>query len=298
MLSTPEEKKVPENEKENNLPKEVTSQSTNIKNEDTKENNAQPIIQKENEKKDELNENDSENLNKINIIDNTNTNTINIIDDNKKDLLLKKLVNAIKFFLFKKKVRKLIKLQKENFCILSYIKEDGMTLEARINEDEQKKYNVVYEPILDQNIAYIPRSDYKKKNLLKFSFINSKNETVIEPKYNTEYEDGIFINVINLKKLKDAEEERMDDFQSFLELYYTSNEHNNNEDKIDGKNFNQSGQKQRSKKKHHTEVETSKVIKEKKNKSNSNLLSILKPRPAKRRPSERRISFGEIKFSY
>ena len=57
--------------------------------------------------------------------------------------------------------------------------------------------------------------------MLKFSFLNKKKESIIDPKFNTEYDCGEFINVINLKKIKDKEEEREEDFQTFLESYYT-----------------------------------------------------------------------------
>ena len=46
-------------------------------------------------------------------------------------------------------------------------------------------------------------------------------QSIIDPKFNTEYDCGEFINVINLKKIKDKEEEREEAFQSFLETYYT-----------------------------------------------------------------------------
>ena len=51
--------------------------------------------------------------------------------------------------------------------------------------------------------------------------MNKKNESIIDPKFNTEYDCGEFINVINLKKIKDKEEEREEEFQTFLESYYT-----------------------------------------------------------------------------
>ena len=54
-----------------------------------------------------------------------------------------------------------------------------------------------------------------------FSFLNKKKESIIDPKFNTDYDCGEFINVINLKKIKDKEEEKEEDFQAFLESYYT-----------------------------------------------------------------------------
>ena len=139
-----------------------------------------------------------------------------------KDELLKFLVNYIKnVYIFRKKVKILVKKHKDNFAIISSVNKNNLTMHIKVNEEEIKKIKYVHEPILNENIFYIPRKSYKKKNLVKFSFVNKKNESIIDPKFNTEYDCGEFINVINLKKIKDKEEEREEEFQTFLESYYT-----------------------------------------------------------------------------
>lgn len=139
-----------------------------------------------------------------------------------KDELLNFLVYYIKnIFLFKKRVKNVIKRHKENFAIISSINKNHLTMNIKINEEKINKVKPIYESILKENIFYISRKMYKKKNLLKFSFVNKKNESILDPKFNTEYDEGEFINVINLKKIKDKEEENEEDFQSFLESYYT-----------------------------------------------------------------------------
>jgi len=140
-------------------------------------------------------------------------------EDNLKKI--NKIISIYKIFKFKKKVKSLIALHKKNYVIQTTIHEDGLKLVAFFPEDEVKEYPVIYEPILNQSVAYVLRDDFKKRLLLKCNFVNKKNESIIDPKYNNEYNDGLFLNVINLKKIKDKEEEREEEFQTFLESYYT-----------------------------------------------------------------------------
>ena len=139
-----------------------------------------------------------------------------------KDDYLINLVNYIKnVYLFRKQAKNLVKKMKENYAIISSVNKNNLHMNIFVNEEKIKKLKYTYEPILNENIFYIPRKALKKKNLLKFSFVNNKNESIIDPKFNTEYDSGEFINVINLKKIKDKEEEREEEFQTFLESYYT-----------------------------------------------------------------------------
>jgi len=156
-----------------------------------------------------------------------------------------------------------------------------------INEEKIKKLNYTYEPILNQNIFYIPRKKYTKKNLLKFSFVNNKNESIIDPKFNTEYDSGEFINVINLKKIKDKEEEKEEEFQSFLETYYTL-KHSLTKN-IEDKN-KLSLDFVRAKKKHKT-MDNKGGLLFGEHKFTS--ISILKQRPIKRVASIKKITFSD-----
>ena len=139
-----------------------------------------------------------------------------------KEELMNFLVFYIKkIYLFKKCVKKLIQKRKDNYSIVSSINNVELNMEIYLSEDKSQKVKYTYEPILNERIFYIPKKILKKKNLLKFSFLNKKKESIIDPKFNTEYDCGEFINVINLKKIKDKEEEREEEFQTFLESYYT-----------------------------------------------------------------------------
>ena len=206
-----------------------------------------------------------------------------------KEELLNFLVSYIKnAFLYKKSVKKLIQRQKENYSIISSLKNGDIYMEIYLSEDKSKKVKSTFEPILKENIFYIPKSQLKKKNLLKFSFINKKKECIIDPKFNTEYDSGEFINVINLKKIKDKEEEREEDFQTFLESYYTlkqsmsKDNHDINKLKLEVV---------RVKKKHRTMDSHKGGLLFNGNKIPSN--SILKQRGSNRKISSKKISFSD-----
>ena len=193
--------------------------------------------------------------------------------------------------LFRKKVKLLIKKHKENYVIVTTLKDQKLKLVAFFPEDETKEYPVEYEPILDDSIAYVSRDDFKKRLLLKCNFVNDKNESIIDPKYNNEFNDGLFINVINLKKIKEKE----DDFQTFLETYFTSS--NKLTKEMNDYFFKDTSMRvKRSKKRTLTATSGLKLKKlGSRVNSDNHIHSILKERPNKRIPSNKRISFGDAK---
>ena len=205
-----------------------------------------------------------------------------------KDELLQFLVNYIKnVYIFKKKVKILVKKHKDNFAIISSVNKNNLSMHIKVNEEEIKKVKYIHEPILNENIFYIPRKSYKKKNLVKFSFVNKKNESIIDPKFNTEYDCGEFINVINLKKIKDKEEEREEEFQTFLESYYTLKPGLTKEI-LETKKLSLGIV--RVKKKHRTMDNHKGLVF---GMSKNSLGSILKQRPIKRVTSNKKITFSE-----
>lgn len=209
---------------------------------------------------------------------------------------INKIIEKYKLFIFKKKVKELTKKHKENYVIQTTLNEEGLKLVAFFPDDEIKEYPVIYEPILNMSAAYVTRDDFKKRLLLKCNFINKKNESIIDPKYNNEFNDGLFINVINLKKILEKEEEREDDFQTFLETYFTSNNKLSKELNDYFFNSSQNLRVKRTKKRTLT-GRTALKLKKLGGKLNSdkNLQSILRERPDKRIPSAKRISFGDVK---
>ena len=205
------------------------------------------------------------------------------------------IITYFKMRLFRKKVKLLIKKHKENYVIVTTLKDQKLKLVAFFPEDETKEYPVEYEPILDDSIAYVSRDDFKKRLLLKCNFVNDKNESIIDPKYNNEFNDGLFINVINLKKIKEKEEEREDDFQTFLETYFTSS--NKLTKEMNDYFFKDTSMRvKRSKKRTLTATSGLKLKKlGSRVNSDNHIHSILKERPNKRIPSNKRISFGDAK---
>ena len=148
---------------------------------------------------------------------------------------------------------------------------------------------------MGQYVAYVLKDDFKKRLLLKCYFINKNNESIIDPKYNNEFNDGLFLNVINLKKIKEKEEEREDDFQTFLETYFTSN---NKFSKEMNDYFFTSSQNIRKRTKKRTLTGSTPFHLNQlggKIHSCNHLPSILKVRPNKRVPSNKKISFGNVK---
>jgi len=273
-------------EESNNINKKVgkieTKISKEVKNEEKNKINSQKEVNKKEEEKNII----KEEIKKDKITKRKKNK--NKKEKKSKDELLNFLVYYIKnIFLFRKRVKNVIKRHKENFAIISSLNKNHLSMNIKINEEKINKVKPIYESILKENIFYISRKMYKKKNLLKFSFVNKKNESILDPKFNTEYDEGEFINVINLKKIKDKEEEKEEDFQSFLESYYTMKPSLSKE--VVEQNKLSLGVV-RVKKKHKT-MDAKGGLNLGIHKFQSN--SILKQRPIKRITSNKKISFAD-----
>ena len=207
---------------------------------------------------------------------------------------INKIISIFRIHSFRKKIKSLIEKHKKNYVIYSTLKEKNLKLVAFFPENEMKEYPVNYDSILKENIAYVNRDDFKKRLLLKCHFLNEKNESIIDPKYNNEFNDGLFLNVINLKKIKEKEEEREDDFQTFLETYFTSS--NKLSKEMNDYFFKtQEVKLKRTKKRTLTATSGLKLKKDFRASSDNHLFSILKERPKTRIPSDKKITFGEVK---
>ena len=104
------------------------------------------------------------------------------------------------------------------------------------------------------------------------------------------------LNKLIVKKILEKEEEREDDFQTFLETYFTSNNKLSKDMNDYFFNSNQNIRVKRNKKRTLTGSTALKLNKlGAKIHSEKQLLSILKKRPNKRIPTEKRISFGDVK---
>ena len=233
-------------------------------------------------------------------------------DDKKKSLILK-LEIALENFLFRRKVFNLLELQKTCFFIFSSVNLPDLFVKIFINGTKSKKYPVNYDSVLKRNIAFVPKKNFKKKSNLKFTFENIRKEMIIESKYySTEYEDKKFINVLDLKKLRKKEEENKSNFSELLSQlknknngkFIISKSSKDMEYYNLKKNFFCGKTKVR---KLSDSIEKVILVKNpnsntslnsKKNKAKNTTESILKSRPEQRIPSERKISFGDVEYSY
>ena len=234
-----------------------------------------------------------------------NKNIINKLSEKEKKLLLK-LEIEVDNFLYRKKVKELIQKIKENYKIVCSANIPNLSLNI-IGSKNSKQYKLEYEPILKQNIVLLPRKKYRNKKKLKFNFINSKKEIFIEPQYKTENDEGSFINVLDLREIKEKEYKNFEDFQNFLKsLKLEKNKINIKIDKKDEKEESLFNKIKQSINKENEEIKSKKIKKRKAsisslnniNKNLSGINSILKERKSQRIKNPRKISFGDVQFSY
>ena len=176
------------------------------------------------------NEKLNESYQKSNTVDSTKKakNTFN----EKQKKLIKKLEIAFDNYLYRKKVKNLIQMQKENYMIVCTANIPNLYLNI-IRNKKVKQYKLTYDPILKLNVAFLPRKVYRNKKQLKFIFANLKKEIFFEPLYKTEYEDGGFINVLDLQEIKEKESNDEENFQNFLKNYYKNKNNKDNKDNKD-----------------------------------------------------------------
>ena len=228
-------------------------------------------------------------------------------------------------------MRTLIQKLKDNYLISCSANIPNLSINVYgSNKNKIKNYKLFYDPILKQNIVFLPRKIYRNKKKLKFNFVNSKNEIFIEPQYKTENEEGSFINVIDLREIKEKEYKSYEDFQSFLkEFNFKKSIKNNEKEEKKEKEFKENDTDKLSgystephfsiKKneinniKYETdeeivnpyEIKKSKKIKNKfstsslikKNVNSLEVNSILKERNSQKLKNPRKISFGDVHFS-
>jgi chemotaxis protein histidine kinase CheA len=176
------------------------------------------------------NEKLNESYQKSNTVDSTKKakNTFN----EKQKKLIKKLEIAFDNYLYRKKVKNLIQMQKDNYMIVCTANIPNLYLNI-IRNKKVKQYKLTYDPILKLNVAFLPRKVYRNKKQLKFIFANLKKEIFFEPLYKTEYEDGGFINVLDLQEIKEKESNDEENFQNFLKNYYKNKNNKDNKDNKD-----------------------------------------------------------------
>ena len=286
-----------------------------------------------NEKNNIKNSNNNKGGKKIEVKKTKNKNDLKKFSEKEKKLILK-LEKEIDNFLYRKKVKILIQKLKDNYEIVCTANIPNLSINLFSSKKKNiKQLNLEYEPILKQNVVFLPRKIYRNKKKLKFNFVNSKNEIFIEPKYKTENEDGSFVNVIDLREIKEKEFKNYTDFENFLKEFRNNKKEQNiknevkeekNETKIEENKININLKNKNlylDDKNEINEIKTNYVtdnelvnskedLKQKKIKrrkfsvpslSNNNnkdsLKSILKEPNSQRNKDARKISFGHVQFS-
>ena len=176
---------------------------------------------------------------KLNIKERIEKKLINNKTKKTKNELLHSLVHFIKnIYIFKKKVKLLIQKHKENFAIIiNTINKSYLPMNIQIDNRKKTILKYTYEPILKEYVFYISRKLYRNKKIIKFTFINKKNESIVDPQLNTLYHKGQFFNVISLKNIRKIEKRNSEEFLYFLDKNYkikhiSSEETEENEEKV------------------------------------------------------------------
>ena len=244
---------------------------------------------KENKENKELNidkkpKNLSEQRDKLNI-KKTNFN------EHQKRLILK-LESSIDNFIFRKKVKNIIKKTKSYYMIQSTTLFPNLYLKV-INAKKFKRYKLVYDPILKQNVAFIPKKSNRNKKKLKFVIENKKDEIFIEPIYPIEYKDSTLFNVIDLQKIEEKEYEDERNFNLFLNEYLRENKKEESEEESSVSSLGKLDDEVK-----YDKHEFKNNIKIKDKTLSPKATSILKKKSEKRIKTGRKISFGSVEFSY
>ena len=255
--------------------------------------------------------------------------------ENEKKLILK-LEIKVENYLYRKKVKELIHKLRDNYKLVCSANIPNLFLNIISSTSKKvKQYELFYEPILNQNIVFLPRKKYRNRKKLKFNFVNSKNEIFIEPQYKSENENSSFVNVINLREIKEEEFKNYENFQNFLKEFREKKKNYNKkhgikedkkeESKLDKiMNYIKEEKKSIEDKNELNEINTNYITdnelisskddlkpkKSKKRKASDSMLihnnfqclsgvkSILKERGSERIKNPRKISFGDVQFSF
>lgn len=216
---------------------------------------------------------------------------ISDFNEHQKKLILK-LEASIDNFIFRKKVKNLIRKTKSNYMIQTSALFPNLYLKV-INAKKNKRYNLVYEPILKQNVVFIPKTSNRNKNKLKFVIESRKDEIFIDPIYQIEYKDGSIFNVLDLQKIDEKEYEDERNFKIFLNEYLRENKKKESEEEL---SLSKLGKLNDEVKCNKPEFRNKHKIKDKTLSLKS--ISILKKKSEKRIKTGRKISFGSVEFSY
>ena len=205
----------------------------------------------------------------------------------KSAIKLVSLVNALKF---RYKIKKLLKKQKQYYTLPSSFDKNDLKLKLFLDNGEVKEYKVEYNKILDKYVCFVPRKEIFNLNV-KANFINNQGNIVVDPEYASNYEENTFYNIINFRKILREEATAELERKNFVKKYFLK-KHNSLTSAKSSYNLLKTGKNSLSKygKNYGTMFNLGDV--------HDKIKGILKGRPLKRIPSNRRLTFGTAQFSY
>ena len=190
--------------------------------------------------------------------------------------LLTKLINNIRFRL---DVFSAVKNIKKSYTLRIHPDDEHTsTLKVYLNPKQEFTYEIMYIKCIDEYVYLIPKEDVVKKLLLKVNFFDSKGKIVISHRYKTAYEDGIFFNIVDLKKMMVEEEKNEVKFKYFLKGFLG----------VGGENLGK--REGRSKERINKECLIKEIL------GGERHFSVLKK--GKNNLKEKKISFGMVQYSY
>ena len=218
-----------------------------------------------------------------------------------------KITAILKSFIVRKKVQNYLSKIKTNFVITRELSnEKNMQLNVFFGKII-KTFNFEYDPFIEKLAIYIPRNKINKKEY-NVNFI-SDGKIIIDPKYYTTEENGYFVNIINFEKIKKEELEQTRKKEKeikFICLFLRENGINlNNESgfnslktsasSIQGKNYFNKWNSLHEK----LSYPKKKLFKPKSIlKVSTRILNGLKKRRISEKNMFKRVSFGNVQFSY
>jgi hypothetical protein len=205
---------------------------------------------------------------------------------------VKQIKTLPKYIKYRGKILNILKKKKDYYFITSSVN-DTKSLKLYPKEGEPIIYTFEKNDILDNKLVYIKKSEVGNTNQ-KIHFLNDKGNVIIDPKFETDFADNSFYNIINFKKLQKEEKEQKEDNEKLVKQYFIGRAKTVEMRSSASQEFLTFGSlKKKSISKYGNRFQSLSRLN-----SSESSKSILKGRPTRRVPSQRKISFGKIQFSY
>jgi hypothetical protein len=201
-----------------------------------------------------------------------------------------KLVSLYRTLKTRYKIKKFLRKQKEYYTLPSSFDKDDLKLKLFFDNGDIKEYKVEFNKILDKYVCFVPRNDIFNLNV-KANFVNNQGNIIVDPEYASNYEGNTFFNIINFRKII-REEATAELERKKIAQRYLLKKKNKLTSAKSSYNLLKPGQNSLSKygKSYGTMLNLGDV--------HDKIKGILKGRPLKRVPSNRRLTFGTAQFSY